>query len=128
MNEKNINGAWFDNLFGFCRSAPINILHEEKGSDSISISIFKDTCSYFYGYKVKIGSIVKDSPARVGSTKFTCYNDCLNAAYVEIKQLCKIVPNNYKRLKRFDCTNFQQPDLFNGDYMEALVCQCLQEQ
>jgi hypothetical protein len=99
-------------VWGNLRNNPIQIIEEHHGDNFIKIFIYEYEHHFYYGYQLKVGTMIRQKLANVKDENYTSIDNIARAASAKIKTLCDTNKNVRKLFEDFTKIRYNQPELF----------------
>jgi hypothetical protein len=98
--------------WGNLRGKSVRIIEERRGDNFINIFIYEYEHYFYYGYQLKVGTMIKQKLANIKDKNYSGSDIALAYANAEIKALCDTNKNVRKLFVGFTKIRYNQPELF----------------
>jgi hypothetical protein len=100
--------------WGNIRGEPDGTAEERHGEDSVKITVHYTDGRWFYGYQIKIGTMIKQKAANVKDHPFSSADFARSAASIEVERVCNTNKNVKRIFAEFIRIRYNQGSLFEG--------------
>jgi hypothetical protein len=101
--------------WGNFRGDPFLIIEERHGGNFIKIMVYRAGNTYYYGYQVKMGGMIRQQAANAAGEAFSTPDLARMAASQHIEKLCGTNRNTRKLFVDFTRIRYSQGTLFSDD-------------
>ncbi|MCL2410082.1 MAG: hypothetical protein FWC97_00420 [Treponema sp.] len=98
--------------WGCIRSEPVGTVFERIIEDYVKIFIYCVDAGYYYGYHIKIGTMLRQKAANINDRKFGNADLARVAASIEVENICNTNKNVKKVFADFIRVRYNQGSLF----------------
>ena len=100
--------------WGCIRNEPVGTISEHIFEDYVKIYIYCVDSKYYYGYHIKIGTMLRQKAASINDRSFGNADHARAAASIEIESVCNTNKNVKSAFADFIRIRYNQGSLFEG--------------
>jgi hypothetical protein len=100
--------------WGNLRGDPHKLIEETHGEHMIKVFIYQVDMRYYYGYQLKVGTLLRQRVANIGAAAYKTEGAAWEAAGKEIEIICAGNKNSKKYFEEFTQIRYTDYDLFGG--------------
>ena len=100
--------------WGNIRTEPAGGTEERHGDYYVKIFIYSVEGKFFYGYQLKIGTMIRQKAANIKDRSFSTAELARSACSIEIERVCNSNKNVKKLFADFIRIRYNQGSLFDG--------------
>jgi hypothetical protein len=101
-------------VWGNLRGDPYRLIEETCGENTIKVSIYKVDTRFYYGYQLKVGTLIRQKAANISAATHKTEGAAREAAGKEIEAVCAGNKNSKKFFADFTKIRYTEYDLFGG--------------